>query len=86
MDMTQSPSFPNCTTIMAEDTSTYLVYFKEEDMFVEFILDRHESVQEARILTRGGTEKAIAVKRVLDKLTTFVLHWIWCNSENSLIS
>jgi hypothetical protein len=38
-------------------------------MFVEFILDQHENIQEARILTRGGTEEATTVKIVVEKLT-----------------
>lgn len=86
MDMTQSPSFSNCTTVITDDTSsTYLVNFKEE-MFVEFVLDQHENIQEARILTRGRAEEAAAVKIVVEKLTTFVLSWIWSDSENRLIS
>lgn len=87
MDMTQYPSFYNCTTVITEDTSsTYLVNFKEEMLFVEFVLDQHENIQEAQILTRGGTEEATAVKIVVEKLTTFILSWIWCDSENRLIS
>lgn len=87
MDMTKSPSFSNCTTVMTEDMSlTYLVNFKEEDMFVEFILDQHGNIQEARILTRGGTEEVTTVKIVVEKITTFVLSLIWCDSENRLIS
>jgi hypothetical protein len=41
-------------------------------MFVEFILDQHENIQEAWILTRGGTEEAttVTVKIVVEKLTT----------------
>lgn len=87
IDMTQSPSFSNCTTVITEETSsTYLVNFKEEDMFVEFILDQHENIQEARILTRGGTEEVTTVKIVVEKITKFVLSKIWCDSENRLIS
>jgi len=87
IDMTQSPSFSNCTTVITEDTSsTYLVNFKEEDLFVEFILDQHENIQEARILTRGGTEEVNTVKIVVEKITTFVLSLIWCDSENRLLS
>ena len=94
MDMTKSPSFPNCTTFNTGNTLTYLVYCMEEDVFLEIILDQHEHVQEARILTRehclynkdSGTKEANAVRRATAKFTTFVLQWMWRDSENSLIS
>jgi hypothetical protein len=87
MDMTQSPSFSNCTTIITEDTSlTYLVNFKEEDVFVEFVIGQHENIQEAWILTRGGTEETTAVKIAVEKLTNKLMNWIWCDSENRLMS
>ncbi len=89
-DMTRSPSFPHCTTFDAEETLNYLVYCKEEDVFIELVLDRLERVQEARILTRepltydSDTQEANAVRSAAIKFTTFVLKWLWSDCENQL--
>lgn len=90
-DMTRSPSFPHCTTFDAEETLNYLVYCKEEDVFIELVLDRLERVQEARILTRepftydSDTKEVNAVRSAAFKFTKFVLKWLWSDCENRVM-
>ena len=91
IDMTRSPSFPYCTTFDAGETLNYLVYCKEEDVFIELVLDRLERVQLACILTRepftydSDTKEANAVRSAVIKFTTFVLKWLWSDCENSVM-
>ena len=87
-DMTRSPLFPHCTTFDGEETLHYLIYCNEDDVFLEFILDRHGSIQEARILTREDSEtnEAFVVRSAADKFTKFVLMWMWSDCETNIIS
>ena len=89
--LTRSPSCSHCTTLTEGEASIYIVYYKEEDMFLDFAFDLNGKVQTAQILARerfqydkeSNTTEAIATRCSVDKLTTFVLQWIWSECECS---
>jgi hypothetical protein len=90
-DMSRSPLFPHCTTVDTEETVNYLIYCDEEDVFIDFVLDRQGSIQIARLLMRepflydSDARKSNAARSAAMKLTTFVLKWMWSDCEKSLI-
>ncbi len=90
-DMSRSSLFPHCTTVDTEDTVNYLFYCEEEDVFIEFVLDRQDCVLIARMLTResflydSDASKSNAARNATIKFTTFVLKWMWSDCEMSLM-
>ena len=92
--MSQSPLFSLCTAIECGETMTYLVYFKDEDVFLDLIVcpqhqPQHQhgaDVEAARILTKGllSTKEASAVKNAVQKFVVFILQWMWNDCESKL--
>lgn len=85
----RSPPFSHCAAFNAAEASTYLVYMKEEDVFLDFVVHRQDGMQEARILTRepleirSKGEDAITARCAVRKFTLFLLQWLWVDCENT---
>merc|ERR1719253_267459 len=87
--ITRSPSFLHCIT-GDNAASNYLVYC-EDYIFLDFELNYHGRVKEARILTRekfkydecSNTRICITVRHIVQRFTMFLLQWMWSNCEIS---
>lgn len=89
--MARSPSCSHCITLTEGEASTHLVYYKEEDMFLNCAFDLNGKVQTAQIMAREqfsydentNSAEAIAARHAVNKFTTFVLQWLWSDCESS---
>jgi len=77
----RSSSFSHCITLNEGEVSTYLIYSKEDDLFLDLSFDLRGKVKVAQLLTQCSMS-ANAAKRVVDKFTTFVLKSIWNDCES----
>lgn len=89
--ITRSVPFSHCITYDEGETSNYIVYCKEKDMFLDFVLDQHGRMQSARMLAReqflydenSNTTETITARRAVQEFTLFLLHWMWIDCEIS---
>jgi len=89
--ITHSSSFAHSIAYEEIEASNYLVYYKEEDMFLDLVLDKRGRVQEARILAReqftfddySNSLENYFVRCAVQKFTLFLLQWIWIDCETS---
>jgi len=79
----RSSSFSHCITLNEGEASTYLIYSKEDDLFLDLSFDLRGKVKVAQLLTQCSMS-ANAAKHVVDKFTTFVLKSIWDECESSV--
>mmetsp|Transcript_23823 Transcript_23823/g.43792 ORF Transcript_23823/g.43792 Transcript_23823/m.43792 type:complete len:890 (+) Transcript_23823:1884-4553(+) len=87
--ITCSPSFSHCITFDESEASNYLVYYKEEDMFLDFTLDQHGRLRQAQVLVReqlvydeySNAIECITVRCAVQKFTMFLLQWMWNDCE-----
>jgi len=77
----RSSSFSHCITLNEGEASTYLIYSKEDDLFLDLSFDLRGKVKVAQLLTQCSMS-ANAAKHVVDKFTTFVLKSIWDECES----
>ena len=78
-----SSSFSHCITLNEGEASTYLIYSKEDDLFLDLSFDLRGKVKVAQLLTQYSMS-ANAAKHVVEKFTTFVLKSIWDECESFL--
>lgn len=89
--LTRSTSCSHCITLTEGEASTHIVYYKDEDMFLDFSFDLNGKVQTAQILAREqfsydentNTAEAIATRCAVNKFAAFVLQWLWSDCESS---
>lgn len=94
--MAKSSLFSHCTAMEYGETMTYLLYFKEEDVFLDLMVSsrqqQHE-VEDARILTKEQLlsqdnskeiKVTLAVKNAVEKFVMFLLQWLWNDCESKI--
>ena len=77
--ITRTPSFSHCISFNKETTSTYLICDKDEDVFIDFVLDEQGRVQQAQVLVRDIINNA--ARSTVQKFTRFLLQWMWIDCE-----
>jgi len=79
----RSSSFSHCITLNEGEASTYLIYSKEDDLFLDLSFDLRGKVKVAQLWTQYSMS-VNAAKHVVDKFTMFVLKSIWDECESSV--
>ena len=91
----RSPLFSHCITFNDGETgnplSNYVIYCRDEDLFLDFILNQQSKFEVAHILVRdisafdekSNVMKSIPVRSAVTGFTTYLLKWIWwdCQTE-----
>ncbi len=86
----QYTSFLHCIEVSSVgvrnyNISSYIIFCPEYDAFLDFRLNERDEIVEAQILTYHEVlAQDHLVKYVIDEFTTFLLQWIWNDTQSGL--